>query len=65
MGMQLTLNEFDSRDGPSAIMPFDGNSKSVQIIKPDVLDSPRFSVGEDDGFADQFGLRLTQLIQNF
>jgi hypothetical protein len=46
-------------------MTFDRNSKPVQIIQPNVLDRACLSVGKDDGFAGQFGLRLAILIQNF
>jgi len=46
-------------------MTFDGNPKPVQFIQPNVFDSACLSVGERDGFADQFGLRRTVLIQNF
>jgi hypothetical protein len=45
-------------------MTFDGNPKPVQFIQPNVLDRACLSVGKDDGFADQFGLRRTVLIQN-
>jgi hypothetical protein len=66
----------DDRSGESAIglmvetghLPswtFDRNPKSVQFIQPKVLDRACLSVGKDDGFADQFGLRLTVLLQNF
>jgi len=47
------------------MMTFDRNPKSVQFIQPKVLDRACLSVGKDDGFADQFGLRLTVLLQNF
>jgi hypothetical protein len=46
-------------------MTFDRNPKPVQIIQPNVLDRACLSVGKDDGFAGQFGLRLAILIQNF
>src|SRR5258708_15698129 len=52
-------------DWPSSIMTFDGNPKPVQFIQPNVLDFACLSVGKHDGFADQFGLRRTVLIQNF
>src|ERR1700747_1272512 len=45
-------------------MTFDRNPKPVQFILPNVLDRASLSVGKDDGFADQFGLRLTVLTQN-
>jgi hypothetical protein len=45
-------------------MTFDRNPKPVQFIQPNVLDRACLSVGKDDGFADQFGLRRTVLIQN-
>jgi hypothetical protein len=45
-------------------MTFDRNPKPVQFIQPNVLDRACLSVGKDDGFADQFGLRLAVLIQN-
>jgi hypothetical protein len=38
-------------------MTFDRNPKPVQFIQPNVLDRACHSVGKDDGFADQFGLR--------
>jgi len=44
-------------------MTFDGNPKPVQFIEPNVLDRACLSVGKHDGFADQFGLRRTVLIQ--
>ena len=46
-------------------MTFDGNPKPVQFIQPNVVDRACLPVGEHDGFADQFGLRRTVLIQNF
>ncbi len=46
-------------------MTFDGNPKPVQFIQPNVFDRASLSVGKHDGFADQFGLRRTVLIQNF
>jgi hypothetical protein len=46
-------------------MTCDGNPKPVQFIQPNVLDGACLSVGEHDGFADQFGLSRTVLIQNF
>jgi hypothetical protein len=46
-------------------MTFDRNPKPMQFIQPNVLDCACLSVGKDDGFADQFGLRLAVLIQNF
>jgi len=52
-------------DWPSSIMTFDGNPKPVQFIQPNVLDFACLSVGKHDGFADQFGLCRTVLIQNF
>jgi hypothetical protein len=39
-------------------------SISLQFIQPNVLDRACLSVGKDNGFADQFGLRRTVLIQN-
>jgi hypothetical protein len=45
-------------------MTFDRNPKPVQFIQPNVLDRACLSVGKDDGFAYQFGLRRTVLIQN-
>ena len=45
-------------------MTFDRNPKPVQFIQPKLLDRACLSVGKDDGFADQFGLRLAVLIQN-
>jgi hypothetical protein len=38
-------------------MTSDGNPKAVQIIQPNVIDRACLTVGEHDGFADQFGLR--------
>ena len=46
-------------------MTFDGNSKPVQFIQPKVLDCACLSVAKNEGFADQFGLRRTVLIQIF
>jgi hypothetical protein len=46
-------------------MTCDGDPKPVQFIEPNVLDGACLSVGEHDGFADQFGLRRTVLIQDF
>jgi hypothetical protein len=37
----------------------------VQFIQRNVLDRACLSVGKDDGFADQFDLRLAMLVQNF
>jgi hypothetical protein len=60
----LVLPELDGWDRPSSVMTFDRNPKPVQFIQPNVLDRACLSVGKDDGFADQFGLRRTVLIQN-
>ena len=46
-------------------MARDRNPKPVQFIQPNVLDRACLSVGEHDGFADQFGLRRAILIQDF
>jgi hypothetical protein len=46
-------------------MTSDGNPKPVQFVQPNVLDRTGLSVAEHDGFADQFGLRRTVLIQDF
>jgi hypothetical protein len=49
-----------------AIFPHDLRWKSeARVIQPNVLDRACLSVGEHDGFADQFGLRRTVLIQDF
>jgi hypothetical protein len=61
----LVLWELDGWDRPSSIMTFDGNPEPVQFIQPNVLDRACLSVGKDDTFADQFGLRRTVLIQDF
>jgi hypothetical protein len=61
----LGLCKLDAWDRPSSIMTFDGNPKPVQFIEPNVLDRACLSVGKHDGFADQFGLHCTVLIQNF
>ncbi|OKO67165.1 hypothetical protein AC629_42925 [Bradyrhizobium sp. NAS80.1] len=45
-------------------MTFDRNTKPVQFIQPNVLHRACLSVGKDYGFADQFRLRLTVLVQN-
>jgi hypothetical protein len=36
----------------------DRDSQAVQFVKPNVLDRPGLSVGEDYRFADNFKLRL-------
>src|SRR6202011_4075160 len=46
-------------------MTFDGNPKPVQFIEPNVLDRACLSLGKHDGFAGQFRLHRTVLIQNF
>ena len=38
----------------------DGNSKAVAFVKRDNFNRPRFSVAEDDGLADKFGLSLME-----
>jgi hypothetical protein len=43
-------------------MTFDGNPKPCNSSSQTVLDRACLSVGEHDGFADQFGLRRTVLI---
>ena len=60
----LALPELDCRDRPFSIMTFDRNPKPVQFIEPNILHRTRLSVGKDDGFADQFGLRLTVVAQD-
>jgi hypothetical protein len=44
-------------------MTSDRNLKAVQFIQPNVLDRACLSISEHDGFADQFRLRCTVLIQ--
>jgi hypothetical protein len=61
-GRRVFLRELNGRYGPLSIMASDGNSKPVQIIKPHILNSSGFSVGEDNGFADKFELRLSERI---
>jgi hypothetical protein len=61
-GLGLKL---DGWDRPSSLMTFDGNPEPVQFIQPNVHHRAGFSVGKHDGFADQFGLRRTVLIQDF
>ena len=46
-------------------MTCDRNAKPVQFIQPNVLDRACLSIGKDDGFADQFGSRLTVLSKIF
>jgi len=46
-------------------MTFDRNPKPVQFIQPNVLDRACLSVGKDNGFADEFGLRRTVLFKIF
>ena len=41
-------------------MAQDRDSKAVQFVKANVLHCARLSVGEDYGFADQFGLGLLE-----
>ena len=36
----------------------DRDPQPVKFVKPDVLDCPRLSIGEDHGFAYKLGLRL-------
>ena len=54
----LPMGEFDCRPGIS-IMASDRNSKAKQIIKPNFLNGPSFSVGDD-----KFGLRFTERIHD-
>jgi hypothetical protein len=60
----LVLDESDGWDRPPSVMASNRNPKPVQFIQPNVLDGACLSVGKDDGFANQFGLRLTVLIQD-
>jgi hypothetical protein len=46
-------------------MTCDRNPKPVQFIQPNVLNRTRLSVGKDDGFADQFRLRLAVSLRIF
>jgi len=49
----------------TAIFHHDLRWKSeARAIQPNVLDGACLSVGEHDGFADQFGLSRTVLIQD-
>jgi hypothetical protein len=38
----------------------DGNSQAVVLVERDNFHCPRFSVAEDDGLADKFGLSLME-----
>jgi hypothetical protein len=60
----LGLRKLDGWDRPFSIMAFDGNPKPVQFIQPNVLNRACLSVRKHDGFADQFGLRRSVLIQD-
>ena len=42
----------------------DGNSQAVDFVKRDHFNRPGFSVAEDDGFADKFGLSLMERSEN-
>jgi hypothetical protein len=56
----LTLGKFDRGDWPLSFVAQDRDSKAVQFVKANVLHCARLSVGEDYGFADQFGLGLLE-----
>src|SRR5262249_17731844 len=61
---ESVLPEFDCRYRPFSIMTFDRNPEPVEFIQADVVHCARLSVGENDGFADQFRLRLAILGQD-
>jgi hypothetical protein len=56
----LALREFDRRDRPLSNVASDGDAETVEFVKPNALDRPGLSIGEDHGLADKFGLRLLE-----
>jgi hypothetical protein len=39
-------------------MALDGNAEAVKIIKPNALNRPGHSIGEDEGSSDKFRLSI-------
>jgi hypothetical protein len=54
------LLEFYGRDRPLSIVSLDGNSHAVKFVQPNILNRPGFSVGENDGFPNEFRLHVSQ-----
>src|SRR6476661_4945682 len=59
-----SLQEPDGGDRPLSMMAPDRDSQAVQFIKPDIVDRPGLSIGEDDGLAEKFSLGLLVLAQD-
>jgi len=58
MGYGLALRKFDGRDGPLAIVALNRDSKTVVLVKPNLLHRPDLSIGEDYSVADKLSLGL-------
>jgi hypothetical protein len=54
------LLELDGRDRPFSIVAPDRDSQAVKLVQPDIVNRSGLSVAENDGFADQFGLRVPE-----
>src|ERR1700690_526183 len=58
------LLEFYGRDRPPSIVSPDGNPHAVKFVQPNILNRPGFSVGENDGFSDEFGLHFPECVED-
>lgn len=64
LALLLRLSKLYGRDRPLAVVALDRNSQAVQLVKPDMFDSSRLSISQDDRFADQLVLRLFESGKN-
>jgi hypothetical protein len=58
------LRQLYGGDRPLAIVAPDGDSQTVQFIKPNRFDGPGLSIAKDHGLADEFGLNLLELAED-
>src|ERR1700690_384025 len=64
LGFLSVLLEFYGRDRPLSIVSLDGNPHAVKFVQPNILNRPGFSVGENDGFPDQFRLHVPECAED-
>src|SRR5436305_165341 len=50
----LALGQFDSRDGPLAVLPLDRNPQAVKFVKPNLCYCPGLSITKDHRLANKF-----------
>lgn len=54
------LFELDGRYWPLSVVSLDGDAHAVKFVQPNILNRPGFSIGKNDGFADEFSLHVSE-----